>query len=65
MTTWGVNFTLCGINIQTVEAHHPSHIKDKHGNFLTGMTHGYIISVDSHKIYHMGDTSIFGDLKNR
>jgi L-ascorbate metabolism protein UlaG (beta-lactamase superfamily) len=64
LTTWGVDFRVCGIRIITVEARHPSHVRDKQGNFLTGVTHGYILEAETgDRIYHMGDTSIFSDLK--
>lgn len=63
-TTWGVVQEWQGLKIRCVAALHPSFARLRPGTFFSGMCHGYIIITESgHSIYHMGDTTIFGDLK--
>jgi L-ascorbate metabolism protein UlaG (beta-lactamase superfamily) len=64
MTVWGVTREVCGVQIRCVEAHHLSQMRGKDGAFLSGLCHGYILTLSCGvSIYHLGDTSIFSDLK--
>jgi L-ascorbate metabolism protein UlaG (beta-lactamase superfamily) len=63
-TTWGVVIEWQGLKIRCVPAWHPSFSRLRVGSLYSGLSHGYIITTENgHRIYHMGDTAIFGDLK--
>jgi L-ascorbate metabolism protein UlaG (beta-lactamase superfamily) len=64
MTVWGVVQEVCGVRIRCVEAHHISQMRGTDGAFLSGLSHGYILTLSCGvSVYHLGDTSIFSDLK--
>ncbi|HET9578141.1 MAG TPA: metal-dependent hydrolase [Usitatibacter sp.] len=57
-----------GVKITATHAEHDSELvwPDAHGNkqvYVGGEPFGYIIDIDGFKIYHMGDTGLFGDMK--
>ncbi|KJS23517.1 MAG: hypothetical protein VR72_01500 [Clostridiaceae bacterium BRH_c20a] len=62
--TQGVKHDLGWVCIKAVRAEHVS-FTDYGSSFLTGVSLGYIINFPNSdaRIYHMGDTAIFGDLK--
>ena len=52
------------ITIKAVAASHVSFIRVGDGRYITDCPLGYIITLpDGRKVYHTGDTAIFGDLK--
>jgi L-ascorbate metabolism protein UlaG (beta-lactamase superfamily) len=63
-TVWGVVRESCGVSIRCVEAHHISQMRTPGNTFLSGLGHGYILELpDGTSVYHLGDTSIFSDMK--
>jgi L-ascorbate metabolism protein UlaG (beta-lactamase superfamily) len=60
---WGMVRQEGGIAVRAVEARHISFI-NLDDSVLTGIPLGYIVTTEGgSRIYHMGDTSIFSDLK--
>ena len=57
---WGPVHEGDGWSAKVVEARHVSMIADEG---LTAVPLGYIVSVGGERVYHMGDTSIFGDVE--
>ena len=63
LTVYGDQKELGGIRIKTVDARHISRI-DTGTETYNGMPMGFIISTENGvRIYHAGDTALFGDLK--
>lgn len=61
---WGLLIEVLGIRIRSVAAHHWSWQVLPDGRMLTGLPQGFMIDVAPHtRLYAMGDTAIFGDLK--
>jgi len=64
VTTWGCLQEWRNLTIRCVAAMHPSFVRLRAGMLYGGMCHGYVITTEAgHRIYHMGDTAIFGDLR--
>ncbi len=63
VTVYGDEKNIGGIRVKTVDARHISSLAS--GNeILHGMPHGYVITTeDGTRLYHTGDTSLFGDLR--
>lgn len=60
----GAERELADVRVKAVAACHVSFIRAGSGRYLTDCPLGYIITLpDGLKVYHMGDTAIFGDLK--
>ena len=57
---WGAEHDGDGWSAKVVEAHHMSY--DEKAN-LIGPALAYIVTIDDTSVYHMGDTSIFGDIE--
>lgn len=63
-TTWGIVVEVGGVRIRPVECHHWSQGRLKSGAFVTGVPMGFIVETEPGiRIYHYGDTAIFGDLR--
>lgn len=63
-TTWGIVVKTGGVIIRPVESHHWSITRLKNGQYVTGVPMGYIVEPEKGvRIYHCGDTAIFGDLR--
>lgn len=61
--TGGV-YNIHGIEIRSTDAKHESFIEDE-GALYSGVPCGYIITMENNlKIYHAGDTGLFGDMKS-
>lgn len=57
---WGAEHDGDGWSAKVVEAHHMSYDEDAN---LIGPALAYIVTIDDTSVYHMGDTSIFGDIE--
>jgi L-ascorbate metabolism protein UlaG (beta-lactamase superfamily) len=63
-TTWGIVTELAGIIVRPVECHHWSQGRLSNGQFVTGVPMGFIVETEPGiRIYHYGDTAIFGDMR--
>lgn len=63
-TTWGIVVAVGGVIIRPVECHHWSQARLSDGSFVTGVPMGFIVEPEPGiRIYHYGDTAIFGDLR--
>jgi L-ascorbate metabolism protein UlaG (beta-lactamase superfamily) len=63
-TVWGIAVEVGRLRVQPVECHHWSVARLKDGRLVTGTPMGFVISLEENcRIYHFGDTAIFGDLK--
>jgi L-ascorbate metabolism protein UlaG (beta-lactamase superfamily) len=63
-TTWGIVTELAGIVVRPVECHHWSQGRLSNGQFVTGVPMGFIVETEPGiRIYHYGDTAIFGDMR--
>ena len=63
-TTWGIVVEVGGVEVRPVECHHWSQGRLSNGQFITGVPMGFIVETEPGiRIYHYGDTAIFGDLK--
>jgi len=57
-------FTVEGINIVLTPAVHSSSLIDENGTpIYLGHPAGVVVEVDGVRVYHTGDTSLFGDMK--
>lgn len=59
---WGIRATIHDMTIRAIEAHHLS-IDVVNDNLVSGLPLGFLLSDGDTSIYHVGDTSIFSDLK--
>lgn len=63
LTIYGDQKDIDGIRIKTVDARHASSVADGEKRYY-GWPMGYVLTTeDGVRIYHTGDTSLFGDLK--
>jgi L-ascorbate metabolism protein UlaG (beta-lactamase superfamily) len=63
-TIWGIVTELAGIIVRPVECHHWSQGRLSNGQFVTGVPMGFIVETEPGiRIYHYGDTAIFGDMR--
>ena len=61
---WGGQSNPRGIRVRAVECHHTSFRQAPNGEYLSGQPLGFILYPDPGvRIYHSGDSAIFGDLK--
>jgi L-ascorbate metabolism protein UlaG (beta-lactamase superfamily) len=61
---WGGQTNPRGIRVRAVECHHTSFRRAPDGQYLSGQPLGFILYPDPGvRIYHSGDSAIFGDLK--
>lgn len=63
-TVWGILIQVGHVVIRPVESHHWSQTKLKSGQYVSGVPMGFIVEPEPGvRIYHTGDTAIFGDMK--
>ncbi|MBI2830986.1 MAG: metal-dependent hydrolase [Chloroflexi bacterium] len=63
VTVYGDEKNFEGIKTKTVDARHISSVAIENGR-LSGVPHGFVITTeDGTRLYHTGDTSLFGDLR--
>jgi L-ascorbate metabolism protein UlaG (beta-lactamase superfamily) len=63
-TTWGIVVEVSGIVVRPVECHHWSQGRLANGQVVTGVPMGFIVETEPGiRLYHYGDTAIFGDLR--
>lgn len=63
-TIWGIVVEVAGLVIRPVESHHWSAVTLASGAIVTGTPLGFIVEPEAGtRIYHWGDTAIFGDLR--
>ena len=63
-TTWGIVVEVGGVVVRPVECHHWSQGRLANGQFVTGVPMGFIVETEPGiRLYHYGDTAIFGDLR--
>ena len=61
---WGLQVVEAGIRVRAVTSMHWSFIEYPDGTFISGPPMGFIFYPDPGvRVYHSGDTAIFGDLK--
>jgi L-ascorbate metabolism protein UlaG (beta-lactamase superfamily) len=61
---WGMNIVEAGVRVRPVESHHWSYIQTEDGRAFSSTPLGFIVYAgEGQRIYHSGDTTIFGDLK--
>lgn len=59
----GGRFKAKGFAVTMVQAFHSSSYKDPDGSVIYGgMPTGLIVEMDGERVYHMGDTGLFGDM---
>lgn len=59
----GCTYTQANLRIKALDARHISFFKS-HGTYLSGQPLSYLLEMgEGHRIFHSGDTSLFGDLK--
>ncbi|WP_276322122.1 MBL fold metallo-hydrolase [Paenibacillus thalictri] len=63
-TVWGIVVEVGGVIVRPVESHHWSQTQLQNGQYVSGVPMGFIIEPEpGMRIYHCGDTAIFGDMK--
>lgn len=61
---WGMKARAGGVTVRSVESRHWSYIESEDGMSFSSIPLGYVIDVgDDVRVYHSGDTTLFGDLK--
>jgi L-ascorbate metabolism protein UlaG (beta-lactamase superfamily) len=61
---WGMAVDFRGLRVRPVETRHTSRVRLPDGRWATGFPMGFIVYVDERtRIYHMGDTALFSDLR--
>lgn len=61
---WGLGVDFRGLRLRPVESHHTSKALLADGRWAAGFPTGFVIYADEQtRIYHMGDTALFGDLR--
>jgi len=63
-TVWGIVVEVGGVLVRPVECHHWSQALLPNGSLVSGVPLGFIVETEPGvRIYHYGDTAIFGDLR--
>lgn len=63
-TVWGIVTEVAGVVVRPVECHHWSQGRLRDGTIINGVPLGFIVETEPGvRIYHYGDTAIFGDLR--
>lgn len=63
-TVWGIVVRIGGVIVRPVESHHWSQARLKDGQYVSGVPMGFIVEPEPGvRVYHCGDTAIFGDMK--
>lgn len=61
---WALVVEFGGLRIRPVESRHTSRVQLADGHWATGFPMGFIVYVDEKtRIYHIGDTALFSDLR--
>jgi L-ascorbate metabolism protein UlaG (beta-lactamase superfamily) len=61
---WGMCVDFRGLRVRPVETRHTSRARLPDGRWATGFPMGFIVYADDRtRIYHMGDTALFSDLR--
>jgi L-ascorbate metabolism protein UlaG (beta-lactamase superfamily) len=60
---WGMMIEEAGIRVRPVETRHWSYIQTPDGHSFSGTPLGFVVHADGERIYHSGDTALFGDLR--
>ncbi len=62
-TVWGIVVKIGNVVVRPVESHHWSQTRLKSGQYVSGVPMGFIVETEPEiRIYHTGDTAIFGDM---
>jgi L-ascorbate metabolism protein UlaG (beta-lactamase superfamily) len=62
-TAWGLTVDFRGVRIRSIPSHHVSRTHLPDGRWTTGSPMGFLVDVPPHRIYHLGDTALFSDLR--
>ncbi|MHB1630448.1 MAG: MBL fold metallo-hydrolase [Bacilli bacterium] len=63
-TVWGIVVKVGGVVVRPVESHHWAQARLKDGATVSGVPMGFLIETDPDvRIYHCGDTAVFGDMR--
>lgn len=63
-TVWGIVVEVGGVLVRPVECHHWSQVTLSNGRVISGVPLGFVVETEPGvRIYHYGDTAIFGDLR--
>jgi len=63
-TVWGIVVEVGGVLVRPVECHHWSQGRLSDGQYISGVPMGFVVEPEPDvRIYHYGDTAIFGDLR--
>ena len=63
-TVWGIVVEVGGVLVRPVECHHWSQAVLSDGRVVSGVPLGFVVETEPDvRIYHYGDTAIFGDLR--
>jgi len=63
-TVWGIVVEVGGVLVRPVECHHWSQARLADGQYVSGVPMGFVVETEPDvRIYHYGDTAIFGDLR--
>lgn len=61
---WALVVEFRGLRVRPVESRHTSRVRLADGRWATGFPMGFIVYADEQtRIYHMGDTALFSDLR--
>jgi L-ascorbate metabolism protein UlaG (beta-lactamase superfamily) len=61
---WGMCVDFRGLRVRPIETRHTSRVRLPDGRWATGFPMGFIVYADDRtRIYHMGDTALFSDLR--
>jgi L-ascorbate metabolism protein UlaG (beta-lactamase superfamily) len=64
-TIWGVCYAFGSVAVRPVECHHWSSSQLGNGQILTGVPLSFIVEAEPGvRVYHFGDSALFGDMKN-
>ncbi len=63
-TVWGIVVEVGGVVVRPVESHHWSSAKLDSGGTVSGVPLGFIVEPEPDvRVYHFGDSAIFGDMR--
>ena len=63
-TVWGIEVVVAGIRVRPTESHHWSQGSFDDGSFFNGVPMGFLVETEPGvRIWHWGDTALFGDLR--
>jgi L-ascorbate metabolism protein UlaG (beta-lactamase superfamily) len=63
-TVWGIEVEVAGIRVRPTESHHWSQGTMRDGTFFNGVPMGFLFEMEPGvRIWHWGDSALFGDLR--